>query len=235
MTFEQIIEDVKKLIGLELHSVRPGSNITILEVDEERNNLVLLTSQGTKRSRPLSELKIIWDEMVLRPAVHVDEVLHGSGTSRNQPETILANLPYVEWLKITNKKHIAYIDKDSHPFGTIKQMDPISAANIIERVNGTGSKDVSMVIVSDEIASDLARVRSVGLGKEETVEQGVYLYKTEHEVIVFLSSQKTELESGTYCVITGNAPIDNERRIAILGKYYSALCEGRIKALIKES
>jgi len=63
-------------------------------------------------------------------AVHVDEVLHGSGTSRNQPETILANLPYVEWLKLDNKKHIAFVGKNTHLYGTLKQMDSIPASNL---------------------------------------------------------------------------------------------------------
>ena len=63
MTFYDVIEDIKKLVGLDLHSIRPGANIRILEVDEERSCLILQTSAGATRSRPLGELQLIWNEM----------------------------------------------------------------------------------------------------------------------------------------------------------------------------
>ena len=80
--------------------IRPGSNITIIDIDDEHNNIILRTSQGAMKSRPIGELDRIWTELNRTPAVHVDEVLNGSGSSRNQPETILANLPYIEWLQL---------------------------------------------------------------------------------------------------------------------------------------
>lgn len=114
MTFNDVKKDVIKLIGLDLESVRPGAGIRILNVDEEQGNLQLETVSGQVRSRPLLELERIWNELQKSPAVHVDKVLNGSGTSRNQPETILANLPYIEWAKIHNKKHLIFVKrKDS--------------------------------------------------------------------------------------------------------------------------
>ena len=86
MNFTEVIKDIHKLVGLELNSIRPGARITITDVDEERGSLILRTSSGQNRSRPIDELQKIWDEMMVKPAVHVEGVLHGSGTSRNQPE-----------------------------------------------------------------------------------------------------------------------------------------------------
>ena len=96
MNFSDIINDVKKLVGLELQSIRPGASITILEVDSDKGCIVIKTRQGQIRSRPINELQIIWNELNRAPAVHVEGVLHGSGTSRNQPSTNLANLPNIE-------------------------------------------------------------------------------------------------------------------------------------------
>ena len=56
MNFADVIKDIRKLVGLELQSIRPGASITILEVDEDKGCLILKTKQGQTRSRPLSEL-----------------------------------------------------------------------------------------------------------------------------------------------------------------------------------
>ena len=114
----------------EFSAIRPGATITVLDVDTEKGCLLLKTKQGQTRSRPLSELQTIWNELNQKPAVHVEGVLHVSGTSRNQPETILANLPYIEWLKLNNKKHIAFVGKNTHPFETLKQMSPLDSVGI---------------------------------------------------------------------------------------------------------
>ena len=130
MTFNDVKKDIVKLIGLDLESVRPGAGIRILNVDEEQGNLQLETVSGQVRSRPLLELERIWNELQKSPAVHVDKVLNGSGTSRNQPETILANLPYIEWAKIHNKKHLIFVKEKTHPYGTLRQMDKAASAKL---------------------------------------------------------------------------------------------------------
>lgn len=102
MNFTDVERDVHKLIGLELNSISRSAAITIENIDDEQERLIIRPKNGNSRSRPMDELKRIWDAMQKEPAVHVDKVLNGSGTSRNQPETILANLPYIEWLRIDN-------------------------------------------------------------------------------------------------------------------------------------
>ena len=176
MAFYDVIEDIKKLIGLDLQSIRPGANIRILEVDEDRSCLILQTSAGTTRSRPLGELQLIWNEMNRLPAVHVDEVLHGSGTSRNQPETILANLPYVEWLKLDNKKHIAFVGKNTHPYGTLKQMDSITASNLHHSNDMDKTNKAKVVIVSSDFANTVSLLQNVLPGALTAIAQGVYSF-----------------------------------------------------------
>ena len=179
MNFSDVITDINKLVGIELHSVRPGAEITILDVDEEKDCLILRTAQGQERSRPLSELRTIWSEMQITPAVHVEGVLHGSGTSRNQPETILANLPYVEWLKINNKKHIAFVQRKTHAYGTIKKMDAIRSAELIAHLSTvTSNSCTKLICVSSTVSKDVMSLQEKIAGSVRAIESGIYSFQS---------------------------------------------------------
>lgn len=233
MTFYDVIADIKKLVGLDLQSIRPGANIRILEVDEERSCLILQTSAGATRSRPLSELQIIWNEMNRVPAVHVDEVLHGSGTSRNQPETILANLPYVEWLKIDNKKHIAFVGKSSHPYGTLKQMDSISASNLKQSdIKGVAEK-TKAVIVSNNLADTISSLQEMLPGAITAISQGAYSFESSNLNVTVLSSANVSLSPGTYPILA-LSPISGAKVIRVLGKEFFAIDNGFIRLLLEK-
>ena len=65
----------------------------------------------------------VWKEMYYRPAANVEIVFGGSGSSRNQVETIFANLGYVEWLYVNERKNIAYVGTTTHEYGTLKHMN----------------------------------------------------------------------------------------------------------------
>ena len=123
-SFDDVIRDINdSLLGKMLQSISGRATpFKIVEINDEKRNLYI-DMNGKQKSRPFDELERIWQEMRSKPAVHVESFLGGSGSSRNQPETILANLPYVEWLLIEGKKHIAYVDEYTHEPGTIRQMD----------------------------------------------------------------------------------------------------------------
>ena len=127
-TFEDVIHDIgDNLLNRPLQSISGKSTpFSVISLDDDRRSYFLQLEGSTKtKSRPYDELERIWQEMTSKPAVHVESFLGGSGSSRSQPETVLANLPYVEWLQINGKKHIAYIDEDTHEYGTLKQMDEV--------------------------------------------------------------------------------------------------------------
>lgn len=127
-SFQEMLADLEELRGLPLNSISgQATPFNIQEIDRE-NDRILLNVNGTSKSRPLDELRRIWDVMCSLPAAHVDSVLGGSGSSRSQPETILANLPYVEWLTVAGKKNIAYVGEDTHEKGTLYKMDDEKAA-----------------------------------------------------------------------------------------------------------
>lgn len=126
-TFLELLDDLEKLQGIKLQSISGQSTPFIIQEIDRVNDRLRLDVNGSHKSRPLEELRRIWEEMCAKPAVHVDSVLGGSGSSRSQPETILANLPYVEWLNIQGKKNIAYIGEDTHQYGQLKQMENVQA------------------------------------------------------------------------------------------------------------
>ena len=124
-TITDVLHDIgENMIGISLSSISgQATPFTIDHLDEDQRRYYVRLENGKIKSRPYDELERIWQEMTSKPAVHVESFLGGSGSMRNQPETVLANLPYVEWLQIGGKKHIAYVDDDTHAYGTIKKMD----------------------------------------------------------------------------------------------------------------
>ncbi len=138
-TFNEVINDITQhLINVPLNSISGrASAFSICSIDLNKHNYIILLSDGQKKSRPIEELEKIWNVILSKGVVHVESLLSGSGSSRNQPETILANLPYIEWLQINNKKHICYTLKNSHPYGTLKEMESSDQNQIVNQLNKT--------------------------------------------------------------------------------------------------
>ena len=97
-SFDSVLDDIERLKGRVLKSIKPGAEITVTAVDRANQKVKIITRTKKKRTRTFNELRKIWSALQKRPAVHVNAVLRGSGSSRNQPETIFANLPYVKSL-----------------------------------------------------------------------------------------------------------------------------------------
>ena len=124
MDFSALIGDIEKLVGMKLNSIQSGSEIVVDRVDRDAESIELHTISGRKNRRSFGEMRKLWRALNEEAIVHVDRALDGSGSSRNQPETILANLPYIEWLRYRGKKHISYVGEETHPAGTLKEMTP---------------------------------------------------------------------------------------------------------------
>jgi hypothetical protein len=201
MDFSDIINDLVKLEGIRLNSIRPGAEITIKEVDLDQKKVIVESSSGKLQSRPFSEFQRIWEALLASPAIRVEEVLNGSGSSRNQPETIFANLPYIQWLKIDNKKHISFVNSSTHPYGTIQQMDAIQAANLLEQNASNSSRNPLVLIVTDNISGSDKFISALS-GITATADlDGCYLYKTAHNTIVLGRSDRMGIPCGTYAEV----------------------------------
>ena len=192
-TFEDVIHDIADhLKDLPLDSISGrAAPFSVCDVDFEKRSYFLRFSGGKMKSRPFDEIERIWQEMTSRPAVHVESFLGGSGSSRNQPETVLANLPYVEWLQISGKKHIAYVDEDTHGYGTLQQMED---ARMEEYVAAMESPHPRNPILDDYDQPDTGRVAGgmnvllygvPGAGKSHTVRTEYCNNPQRMEAIVF--------------------------------------------------
>lgn len=203
MTFEDLLNDVEKLIGLRLNSIRPGAEIIIESIDRKNGSLSLRNAQGNFRKRNLDELKNLWKELQKNKIVHVDGFLHGSGSSRNQPETILANLPYIEWLKYNGKKHLAFVEEKTHVYGTIKKMNAMYQMIFCEHLpNAINEKgNFSIAIVTDNIKQSIDAFNKDSAFKVEFVEQEAYSLIMPNARILFLSSEKYKLSKGCYPIL----------------------------------
>ena len=235
MTFEDVKNDIVKLVGLNLESVRPGAGILILSVDLKQGNLQLQTVAGLVRSRPINELERIWNELQRSPAVHVDQVLNGSGTSRNQPETILANLPYIEWAKIHNKKHLVYVGESTHAYGTLKKMNATAAAKISAQIDDfQGKEEISLVVVTNDIKASIDFFQGMCSGVVTAKEQGVYLLETNTCLIAFVTPSQSGLEVGTYPIVEANNTVYKINCARILGEELVPVQSREINLLIRQ-
>ncbi len=199
MDFSELLNDIAKLEGLHLSSIRPGADIVVEKVDIEQEKIVVRNSSGKIFNRSVVEFQRIWDALISEPAVRVEEVLNGSGSSRNQPETIFANLPYIEWLKVTNKKHIAYVGDASHPFGTLKQMNSINASKIVDSMSdGNDSSRTIIVTASDQLVDDV-NVFTRQSGKAPVpVSEYEYKFVFEDYDLLFVDSSVKDIDDGVY-------------------------------------
>jgi hypothetical protein len=163
MKWDDVLSNLSRMKSLKLRSISGKSNITVVDLDRER--IVIRTASGETKSRPLQELKRVVAEMEMLKAVHVDSVLRGSGSSRNQPETIIANLPDVEFIKLRGVKQVIWVGRITHELGTIREADPFtrsqSTAFVREKADTTQSYATKMIIFTRDIRLAHEFVRSL--------------------------------------------------------------------------
>lgn len=122
MEFTDVLKDIEKLRKLNLKAINPKtSDLLILSIDEINKKYSFRLGTGRTQSRPFSQLELIWNELSNNRVVNVETVLEGATSSRHVPETILANLPYVEHFKYNRKKHLFLNSTETHPLGTLQE------------------------------------------------------------------------------------------------------------------
>lgn len=101
-TFQDVLEDIQEnLIGKELNSISgTASTFKVEEIDREKEYLVL-DVQGKRKTWSFERMEKVWNELYYYPTANVEIVFGGSGSSRNQVETIYANLAYHRYINNT--------------------------------------------------------------------------------------------------------------------------------------
>lgn len=175
---------MKQMEGRLLSSISGKSDIRIAEIDEEY--IKLKNATGTINTRSLEELRRIADRMSLQMPVHVDSLLAGSGSSRNQPETLLANLPDVEWMKLDGRKHVVWLGRRTHELGTLREADPYTTrtarATLADAKVIANQKQISLLILTADLNRANQFVNLVFQGAQTKALPGGagYLITSEH-------------------------------------------------------
>ncbi|MBW4081975.1 hypothetical protein [Paenibacillus sp. S150] len=234
MTFDEVINDIEKMVGLELESIKPGANIKLNRIDKAAKRIELITFAGKIKTRPFSELEKIWNKICSSPAAHVDSVLGGSGSSRNQPETVMANLPYVEWFFIDGKKHLALVKEPTHGYGTLLRMDEVAAIEIKDKLLNVASTACEVVVITEDIKETAYAYEKITGIPLYPVSPGVYeQYKNKVRfIIVSKSNLSNQVKPGTYIVVSGGGNQGSEPTIYLDGREFQVFCEGGMYLLV---
>lgn len=233
MDFTDVINDLIKMEGLRLNSIRPGAEIVLEKVDVEQKRLTIRNASGKTQNRYFAELERIWEALLANPAIRVEDVLNGSGSSRNQPETIFANLPYIEWLKIDNKKHIAYVGHTTHSYGTLLQMNSVAADKIGNDKPTMQAQNLpTTLVVTDDLAKASKTLVSL-LGTTPTaISEGVYEFKSVSHCILLTGSAKIGIPTGTYSEIKTSVLCEYDCIIEIAGKRWRVCKTNELKLIV---
>ncbi|WP_016957541.1 DUF262 domain-containing protein [Catenovulum agarivorans] len=124
MTFDNVLNDIEQLINLPLKAItETTADITILSIDRESGRYVV-KSEDSKRElkRNIRELESIYASLIKDGYCNVEQALQGSFTSRHQPETIFANLPYIQYFKFERRKHLVLREGFYHPIGETQEL-----------------------------------------------------------------------------------------------------------------
>ena len=161
-SFDVVLKDLYTLIGMNLKSIRPGADVVLTSIDTTEKRFILKTSNGEIKSRPFSEIEVIVKALNADGMVHVETVLAGSGSSRNQPETMLANLPYIDYTFIDRKKHLVLRSEPSHAAGQLQVLDLIQAQNIIDEFRKRQISLPVQLIVTSKLRETTTSLVAVG-------------------------------------------------------------------------
>ena len=123
LNFEQVLNDIENLLfGKQLQPINPATPpLCIISIDRE-NGKYKVSSNSETKTRSLSELEAIFANLNIRGFCNVEQVLYGSSSSRNQPETIFANLPYIQHFKYEKKKHLLLRSQNVHDAATLSEV-----------------------------------------------------------------------------------------------------------------
>ncbi|MEJ2765533.1 hypothetical protein VV869_16400 [Photobacterium sp. MCCC 1A19761] len=99
-----IIPLFKKYIGNTLKSLSGRSDITVNNVNNNGFNITCSDGQVLQESH--RRTRIVFEKLLSEGVVHVDAALQNSGSRRNIPETLIANLPFIEHGKVNNRQHL---------------------------------------------------------------------------------------------------------------------------------
>ncbi len=224
MRFDEVLKDIAKLVGKKLLCISSHAMpLEVVNMNWESKRVLVRASNGTETSRSFQELEKVWSALQVISAVHVEsDALHGGGTMRNQPETIFANLPYIEYVSIERKKRLVWVAKETHALGTLRKMDPIQAQEIIIKIKKQSliEDPPAVVYVTNNMKKDIDNIIELtGITPDPIPgQQGLYrMYKMGSRAILV---NRTVLPEGIYLVFKCNHGIGDRIDLEIDGYHF---------------
>lgn len=136
MDLMDVLADIEKLVGLELNPINPRTeSIKLTRVDYKTQNYYIKPKKGREVRRTFAELEKIWVHLLQEKAINVETILEGAGSSRYHPETVLANLPYIDHFKYNRKKHLYLQCEETHQLGELHQLENTTLRAIRRTLN----------------------------------------------------------------------------------------------------
>jgi hypothetical protein len=237
MKFESVLSDIRLLVGKNLNSIKPGANIQLTAVDSDKGKILLTDASNKEKTRSIEELRRIWEALSTNEVVHVDSVLGGSGSSRNQPETILANLPYIEWLILSNKKHLRLDTAKSRQLGTLGEMDPVAVHLLKEKLDLFSLTYPSLIYAVPDTKSIAAFIENLTGVPPSPISNGTYRF-AQRSGEVWVTSEKEVLNaagSGVYVVVKPITAPPAAKEISIGGRNFFLLIRDGLKLLLTKN
>jgi hypothetical protein len=152
MYFKDVLSDIENLIGKELQSINPKTpSLYISNVDRNLEKYFVASSLGSKGvARSFRELEDVWAELTTKGFSSVDQALYGGGSSRNQPETVFAHLPYIQHFKYKNRKHLLLRNQPVHEFGILSELQSSDLRAVRKKIDNYTSLS-NQVICNSQI------------------------------------------------------------------------------------
>ncbi|MFL7032102.1 hypothetical protein BCS71_01430 [Vibrio lentus] len=116
-----IIPRLKEYEGTTLRSISGKADLFVESVSREE--YTVRCSDGKVFTETHRRAKAVLEQLQESNVVHADAALENSGSRRNVPETLIANLPFVEHGKINRRKHLFLKTEETHAIGTLKEND----------------------------------------------------------------------------------------------------------------
>jgi hypothetical protein len=214
-SFDAILRDIHSLIGLQLRSIKPGADITLTGIEITERRVLLRATNGEKKSRPFSEIETIVKALNIDGIVHVDTVLAGSGSSRNQPETILANLPYIDYTFIDKKKHLVLRNEPSHAMGNLKELELLEAKRIVDSFKARQTALPVQLIVTSKLREITNTLVALG-GELKALSPTVYSVTIQSRIIWVVAFGTLDCSSEGNYVLLPVTPTNSANSIGVL-------------------
>jgi hypothetical protein len=210
MTFQDLLGIWNSLRGQRLESIRRGAALKIDDIDFG-NQRVLVSGDHGQKSRPFTELERVWDALRHEGLIHVDSVLAGSGSSRNQPETLLAALPFVEWGVVNNRKHLILRDSETHAAGTLQKASPQSVQKAVKDQRSKHRLELPEIVLPvADIKGTSQSLEKFAKREIEDEAPGEYSYAVGPLQIRIVSENQVDERYRGRVILSGFAPHEKE-------------------------